>query len=380
MSRSVRRAFLALPFALLLAMHLGGCSATHLERRLTTPEQFRQLPAAELATMKAASPLLKAHMRNGSLYLFSTWTSSDAERTVTGSAIHLGVMRDTISRGKVALGLDSVALFESNVLTGSSAMAGITLLSTITTATTVFCITNPKACFGSCPTFYVTDGDTLRLAAEGFSSSISPALEATDVDALGVRPGPSPFTVRMTNEALETHVVRWVNLLAVPAEPGERVFRDANGRFWASPRREAARLAAGPEGDCLALLGKNDGRERFSLADSADLGAKETIELEFPTTPGTEYGLVLGSRQALLPTYLLYQALAYMGKDAGRWLAEIERGAVGARESAIESLIGGIDVSVQGPDGAWRNAGAVTEHGPLARDTHLRPQIGRAHV
>jgi hypothetical protein len=65
----------------------------------------------------------------------------------------------------------------------SPTVTALTVFTGITAATTIYCVTNPKACFRSCPTFYISDGDSLRLKAEGFLSSIAPSLEATDVDA-----------------------------------------------------------------------------------------------------------------------------------------------------------------------------------------------------
>ena len=59
--------------------------------------------------------------------------------------------------------------------------------------------------------------------AEGFSASIAPSLEATDVDAINtVARGGEAFEVTMKNEALETHSVRHVDLLALPRVDGRR--------------------------------------------------------------------------------------------------------------------------------------------------------------
>src|SRR6185503_12836908 len=97
-------------------------------------------------------------------------------------------------------------------------------------AMTAVCLLNPKACFGSCPTFYVQGEHGWSLRAEGFSSSIARVLEATDVDALGVVDPPAGrFDLQMTNEALETHVVRWVRVLSAPRPEGVRVLRGEAG-------------------------------------------------------------------------------------------------------------------------------------------------------
>jgi hypothetical protein len=105
----------------------------------------------------------------------------------------------------------------------------------ISVAVTAFCIADPKACFGSCPTFYLEGAGGAPIHAEGFSSSVAPSLEARDVDALyRARPAANgAVTVTMKNEALETHVVRHVKLLAAArptggacaGDPGRRVPR-----------------------------------------------------------------------------------------------------------------------------------------------------------
>jgi hypothetical protein len=241
---------------------------------------------------------------------------------------------------------------------------------------TIYCAANPKACFGSCPTFYVSDSAREQLQAEGFSASITRALEARDIDALyRARPTSRDFKVRMTNEALETHVVRYVDVLAAPRPPSGRVFATSDGVFWQTSKLVELSHTMAPEGDCLETLRAFDGRERFSATDSTDLAAREIIELEFATIPAGNYGLVIASRQSLLSTYLFYQALAYMGRSAGSWLAALERQDANTRERSrgVNRVLGGIEVLVQDENGAWITAGQTSETGPLATDTRLVP-------
>jgi hypothetical protein len=299
-------------------------------------------------------------------------------RTITGDFVLLNPTRDTARNsptgGRTALEIDSVALFETNVIKNSGSATAFTVFTGITAAITAYCLTNPKACFGSCPTFYVYDGDNMRLEAEGFSSSISPSLEATDIDALyHARSLNGAVTIEMRNEALETHVVRQADILAVPRRNNCRVYFGSDGRFWESSRVIVPVRAQAPEGNCLQTLSAPDWNERFSTADGKDLGAKEYVDVEFRAEPGRTYGLVVGSRQTLLPTYLVYQALAYMGNDAGYWLAEIERKNIGGKPGDIEKLVGGIEVSVAGAGGTFRPVGEINEHGPLAVDMHFVP-------
>jgi hypothetical protein len=116
--------------------------------------------------------------------------------------------------------------------------------------------------------------------------------------------------------------------------------------------------------------------ERFSKADEKYLGEKERIDLRYNVRADRPYGLVIVCRQSLLPTYLLYQTYAFMGNDAGHWMAEIERKKLRSSSNDAEKLIGGIEASIRQNDGCWKSIGMVNEHGPLATDTHLLPITG----
>lgn len=325
-------------------------------------------------TVDGAEPYLMAHMLDGSVYDLRPWRPDTSEgAAVRGRGRVLGPNRRVLRDGDLVVPLDSVALFETNVLETSSSVAALAVMTGITAGVTAVCLANPKSCFGSCPTFWVTDGSRDRLQAEGFSASVAPVLEATDVDALlHARPRGETLEVRMTNEALETHVVRHVRLRVVPRPAGGRVFAAVDGTYRPATGMAPPDRCAAPEGDCADLLREADGRERFGRADSTDLAARETIEIAFDRPPAGPLGLVLVSRQTLLSTYLLYQALAWMGTDATRRLAALERGVPGALRGAggVGRALGGIEVSVSTGEG-WRPVGEPNETGPLAADAKM---------
>lgn len=357
--------------ALLVLLAAGAGCAKRLDRTVTPPEQA--------ATLDQRAPYLKVHTGTGRVYVLSPWRYRPDVTLVEGTGVLLDANRDTVSQGPFTIPLDSVVLFETNVARTHGAIAGLAVLTGISAGVTMFCIANPKACFGSCPTFYASDGTRDLLQAEGFSASIAPSLEATDVDHLYRVPATGgAVNIRMVNEALETHVVRFVRLLAVPRPPGSRVFAGTDGRFWLATDIAEPTACRAPEGDCLSRIGTFDGRERTSAADSTDLAAREEIELVFPPLPGPA-GLVLASRQSLLPTYLLYQAFAWMGRSAGQWLARLERGgpATSDRLRAVARALGGIEVLVPSGD-AWVPVDTVIETGPLAADTRVIPLPGGA--
>ena len=70
----VRHGFVALAFA--AALFAGACVETRLNRVLKTPDQVQ--------TLDHRSAYLKAHMKDGRLYVLSKWHVDDATRQVTG--------------------------------------------------------------------------------------------------------------------------------------------------------------------------------------------------------------------------------------------------------------------------------------------------------
>src|SRR5207247_6827969 len=103
-----------------------------------------------------------------------------------GSGELLDPNRDGIRAGAVAAPLDSVALFETNVEVNElpPVISALAIVFGVTLAIiAIGCALDPKACFGSCPTFYVTEAGRPALVAEGFSSSVAPSLAATGIDA-----------------------------------------------------------------------------------------------------------------------------------------------------------------------------------------------------
>lgn len=323
---------------------------------------------------KKASPTLKAHMKDGRLYVLTEWSVDERTRVVSGKGRRVEVDRIHGADGHFDVAVADVALFETNdPPKAPGALAPMTVVTGASLVLTTACILNPKACFGSCPTFYVSDGERPVLQAEGFSDSVAPSLEATDVDALyRARPRDRALDVRMTNEALETHVVKSVEVLAVPRPPGGRVFHDAADQFYGATALHAATACAAPEGDCTAALRAFDGVERTSAADGADLATREELTLTFPPTAAGPRGVVIASRQTLLTTYLLYQGLAYLGTRAAEAMASLERDpSLAETLLAANRRLGAIDVLVPADAGGWRKVGEAFETGPLAVDTHL---------
>ncbi len=389
---------LGLVSTLLLTQVVGlgslSCRSTQrLTRTLYPPSDLQR-------AVKKNALYMKVHMRDGNVYVLKERRVSSGADTIFGKGLLLDLNRDTVAERWFALPLDSVGLIETNEVSNSPSVAALTVVTGLSLILTGICITNPKACFGSCPTFYVAEADSMHLRAEGFSSSIAPSLEADDVDALRrTVSGPGSFRLEMRNEAYETHVVRHADLLIVPRERNETILAATDGTFYRVKQISPPIACTGPEGEILPLVAELDRFERFSPADSLDLATRETIELEFEISGDGNRGLVIGARQSLLSTFLFYQTLAYMGSEATAWLARLERettplsiaGITGEAPTPLNAgpgrVMGGIEVLTQNDvTGAWRVVAEVNEAGPLATDLHLLrlpkgiPQNGRTRL
>jgi len=347
---------------------ISACTYTRLQRQLNTLSEFGRLDKE--------SPFLKVHMLDGRVYVLTQWQESENERRVTGYGSLLDFNRNLIEQGDFAIPLEGVVLFETNVIKPSPVIMSLAVLTGVSLGLTVYCLANPKACFGSCPTIYASEGSSMALQAEGFSASVAPSLEAKDVDALYLaRPSSPLLELMVTNEALETHVIRSAHVLAAPKPESGRVFMTAGGEFWQVSEIKEPTLCRGPEGDLLEKIRSFDGVQRFSEADPENLATKETVELVFDTVPGRAAGLILGFRQTLLTTYLFYQGLAYLGDTSGLWLAQLARGDDKARLYAEGPgrYLGGIDVYLENQDGRWVRAGECQETGPIATNIQIIP-------
>ena len=367
-------------FGLLVAA-CASCKTVYPARFAHTDEPGR---------VDTGAPFLKCHMFDGRLYVLKNWEIDVPAHTVTGDGLLYDADRNRVgSPRKLAVAMDNVALFETNrveqvslVSDGAAQLAIMGVASAASAALTVFCVVNPKACFGSCPTFFASDGQHDVLQAEGFSGSFARSLEETDVDAMWTaRAAPGPYEVTMTNDALETHAVDSVRLITLPRPAGGRVLRSGS-RYFEASKIVAPTVARSPEGDVTSALSSTDGREVHSLASPTDLGEHETIELTFPD-PGGPAGVVIVARNSLLGTFLFYQELAFMGRKAGEYIASLERLGKDALLGAA-GLLPTIEVLVRDDTGAWVHAGDHAETGPIANEAQLvvlpDRQSGPVHV
>lgn len=364
-------------FGFLILLFLSESCSIRVIRQLSNP--------SSLNSKDSTARDVKVHMRDGSLYVLDSLITYTNVDTIYGFGFYYDQYRDLMGSSfynqsspsdiPFRISLADVALVEVNKVSGiAGRVVTMALVGVPSVILSIYCITNPKACFGSCPTFYSFNGIDTSLMAEGFSSSILRAYEKDDVDMLyHARTEDNQFHLRMKNEALETHVIRYTNLLVLPRTGSDRIFSDGRGDFFRSSIILGPSFCKASEGSCLREVEEMDNLERFSLADSDNLAEREIIEVTFKNIPGKDLGLVVGCRQSLLTTWLFYQSLSYLGNSAGYFAARIESGdkSLQRKFDRMRDLLGGIEVLMENGDGKWETVGQEGEQGPLASDVHL---------
>lgn len=328
-------------------------------------------------------PFLKAHLKNGDVCILrDTWNVDTITNTVTGIGIRYDFRRTTKYTGTLSIPINEVALFETNTkIVGAENLriATLAVLAGIDVIVGIICLTNPKACYGSCPTFYINENDNFHYAnAEGFTDAITPSMEYGDIDALNViGEAGKEFSITMRNEALETHCVKSVKLLACPRSPDERVYQTPQNDFYICNRDYPLGTAIAAEGNISSLLLNDDKLERFSPADENNLSSREEIFLTFNNvTAHTDLGLITSFRQTLMSTYLLYSAMGYMGDKVGDYFTMLEtnKNNIVQKYEGISRELGGIEVYCWNePGNKWEYAGEFNERGPIAINRQFLP-------
>jgi hypothetical protein len=346
--------------ALLLVLCTIGCNVVP---ELQSPSS---LPASD-------SSRTKFHTIDGSLYLMDEYEVVDGAIRGVGRVYDLD--RALVRRGHLELPLTSIAVVETSSLEFRAEAVPMMLATAGMIAGAVACAANPKACFGSCPTFYVPDGERWRLQAEGFSTSVASTLEATDLDPLSNAVADDGFvTVAMRNEALETHFVRSLAVVTAQGPPGSTVALTHDGEFVATGVARSAAACAW-EHDVCPTLAKADGNELLPESDPSDLAARTSIELRFAAPASTSVGLVVSARNSLMTTHVMYRIIALLGRSYGHFIERLEQGdgRLLASLGRFDLVLGDLDVSVRQEGGAWRRAGGIGYLGPIAKSRLVVP-------
>lgn len=333
---------------------------------------------------------LKAHLLDGSAVLFPSGGVVTTDR-LTGYGLHypLFASEPTVRSSVPMDSIVAVEAFRGRTLAGTSLVA-----SAAATAVTALAA---LAIFGSCPTVYADTGNGPVLQAEGFSYALSPLMEHRDLDPLTVRPdADGTIRLELRNEALETHFINHVEVVAVRHGALTRVVPDQLGHpveVGGFARLVGARDRA--KRDVLSTLSDADGT-LYSTDSSVLHNAKagdldDWIDLDLAGLPaGDSLVVLLRLRNSLLNTVLLYEGMLG-GRDGADWMTEdlehIGRTVELARWYVATMGMRAIVAEVPLPTGAPYDGHArLSDVGPIAfRDVAIvlpRPATrdGRARV
>lgn len=329
----------------------------------------------------------KVHFHNGDVSVLENWKLNPARDSLLGDGQLYDFRRTQLEEGRLAFHLDDIAIIETNQLDSiksrdNGKIAALTIVTAANMAITLVCIQNPKACFGSCPTFYIGESDHVHDSrAEGFSNSISPSLERQDLDALQYATTDEQLYLTMKNEAFETHAINELNVQAVARPIGKSIYHDSQGKYYQCGKKYQVQSASSEDPNFKSTISQIDEQEYFSVTDSTDLTEREEIILDFGDVEGEDLGLVLNYRQTLLTTFLLYSGIAYMGDEVGDYFAKIETDTRMKKRLAdpFEKL-GDLDIYLWDYDRErWEFVEGIYETGPISKNLVLAPLLHRKH-
>ena len=351
---------LLLPTLILLA----AC----VNRFVTSEVVAIERPAADIP--RSISTPVKVHLADGSTVLFKS-----------GAVIRYDRINGTGARYPLlgALGLPTSEVRMDSVV-GVEAFVDKTLIAktiAVSVAATVVGVVLFKAIFGSCPTVYADTPGGPILEAEGFSYAISPLMEHRDLDALRLRPGADGvIRLELRNEALETHFINHVEVVAVRHAAGSRVVPDQGGRpVVVSGFSPVTRARDRAGHDLRATLAERDG-VLFS-SDPAVVGAAREGDLDdwidldvADLPPGDSVAVVLRMRNSLLNTVLLYEGMLG-GRDAPDFLANdlqhigrtIDFSRWYVRTMGMRFAVDGVPLAAQEP---YEGHARLSDIGPIA--------------
>jgi len=331
---------------------------------------------------------LRVFLADGSVVLFPDGATVGGE-VVLGAGQRYDLMR--VHQGPDGeLPLDSVVgieAYDSNTDRGLSFLASLgTTAVTVAGTVALICAADPK-CFGSCPTVYTYDDAGEWLEAEAFSFSISPLLEARDVDRLAVRPdAEGGVELEIRNEALETHFINHAELLEVRHGPEERALTDhVNQPLVVGALQPIGQVTDRDGRDLTALVTARDGETpsasvtRLAAVDAP--GVRESaregrldgldrdwLEMTLPAVDADSVALVLKLRNSLLSTVLFYDfMLGRQGAAALDWMArDVEQIGYAVELGEWFHRTMGLRLEVQRDDGHFEPIARLGDTGPIA--------------
>ncbi|HKK44618.1 MAG TPA: hypothetical protein VJ964_03800 [Balneolaceae bacterium] len=330
-----------------------------------------------LRTRESVTTPAKVFLRDSSLVIFNQGFSISGDSVEGMGTRYWLTHHDSLQTQRIPVnGIAAVTSYEKNqtegMLIGSGLMA---ITGAIMAPLSIYCLSCPKCCFGSCPTVFTTDGKRYALEAELFSYSLSKFFQDTDTDRIIQKPAADgTFTIRLTNEALETHYINQFNLLAVRHDAGTEVYPTPEGGTAVVKKLHAPMEALDSEGGNISsLISRRDTSwvtgisTRFDEAENSK--ARDWLDMKLAVPDSAKQAtLVLRLRNSLLSTVLFYDVvLASQGVGALEWNHRLNTDSLyAAFYHMAYSQFAGIEVEAKSSGGTWKQIASFGDVGPLA--------------
>lgn len=279
--------------------------------------------------------------------------------------------------GRYNISLDSIlamTYYENGTSDGRTAanilvnLFGIPLI-----GVSVYCVSCPKCCFGSCPTIYTFDGNKYNFETELFSYSISKPMEAYDLDVLHEKvPYDGKYKIMVTNEALETHFINKLELIELKHPPGTQVLPNPRGSYTMIneliPPDEVLNSENVNITDKVSKIDEKYYRSGIEMVDKLNYGpAYDSMKVHLKIKNGLrKVKVVVRYRNTLLSTILFYEVvLATQGIKAVEWTKKMNIDVTYSKQfEFVYKMFSGMDVSANEND-LWEHVSHIPDAGPL---------------
>jgi hypothetical protein len=314
---------------------------------------------------------VKAHLRDGAIVVYPRGVLVTRNRLIGVGTRHDAMLLTAVPAQEIPL--DSVVGVEAfTTQTDSYKTMAYTAIGTVLTLGAAIGLF--VATFGSCPTVYSDSAGRSVLEAEAFSYSISPLLEARDVDRLHAHPDSGGILrLDVRNEALETHYVNHIELIEAVHTPDEYAVPDVRGepiavRHFVEP--VSVRDRAGH--DLRSTLGQSDSAafrtDSATLARATAVDPDDYIDIVAVNEGDADsLAIVLTLRNSLLNTVLLYDLM--LGQPGARsidWIAaDLQH--IGPAVDLVKWYGKYFGMRILAHDGReWKQVGRLADVGPIA--------------
>lgn len=244
----------------------------------------------------------------------------------------------------------------------------------ILTPLSIYCLSCPKCCFGSCPTLYIYDGNNYNLKAELFSYSISKYFQETDLDLLSTNIlEDGKYRVRLSNEALETHYINQFSLITVNHPKKTKIFPSNEEDFIIIKKfNKPTTIFNSLDEDVSSLVNKKDNlyyRSDIPIVEKlSGNNYRDWLDITIKTSNETDnLKLILHLKNTLLSTILFYDVvLKSQGIKAVEWVEKMNTNQLYALQfNTLYKAFAGIKVKIYRND-KWEQCAAIDDIGPIA--------------